>query len=91
MAKATKKRINSMWGGRFSSPSASTMEKINSSIAIDYRLANQDIRGSIAHVKMLLSQNIISKKVSENILKGLDTIAHAVSYTHLTLPTKRIV
>ena len=63
MAKATKKRINSMWGGRFSSQTASTMEKINSSIAIDFRLASQDIKGSVAHVKMLVSQKIISRKV----------------------------
>ena len=52
-----------MWGGRFSTPSTSTMEKINSSIAIDFRLASQDIKGSVAHVKMLVSQKIISRKV----------------------------
>ena len=88
MAKATKKRINSMWGGRFSSQTASTMEKINSSIAIDYRLAAQDIRGSIAHVNMLVSQDIISKKVSENILKGLDTIAYEIEHGEFEFKVK---
>ena len=78
MVKVTKKKANSMWGGRFSTPSTSTMEKINSSIAIDFRLASQDIKGSVAHVKMLVSQKIISRKVSKNIFKGLEIIASEI-------------
>ena len=74
MAKKLKKKINSMWGGRFSIQTSTIMEQINSSIAIDHRLAEQDIKGSIAHVKMLAHQKIISDKISEKILRGLVTV-----------------
>ena len=74
MAKKASKKINSMWGGRFSSNTNSIMEKINSSIEFDYRLADQDIEGSIAHVRMLCQEKIISEIICKNILNGLKTV-----------------
>ena len=35
--------------------------------------------------------NVFSAKMSETINSLLDQVPEAVSYTHLTLPTKRIV
>ena len=78
MAKKLKKQINSMWGGRFSIETSTIMEQINSSIAIDHRLAEQDIKGSIAHVKMLAHQKIISEKISKKILRGLKTVGDEI-------------
>ena len=74
MSDKSSRMINLMWGGRFSSHQYNIMERINSSIEIDHRLAIQDIEGSIAHVKMLQIQRIISTKISNNILKGLKVI-----------------
>ncbi len=60
-----------MWGGRFSETPSSIMEQINSSIDVDSRLWEQDIRGSKAHCRMLMAQKIIPEKDGEKILEGL--------------------
>ena len=44
------------------------------SIPFDWRLYKQDIAGSIAHVKMLSKQQIISKKDADLIISGLTVI-----------------
>ena len=44
------------------------------SIAYDWRLYKQDIAGSMAHVKMLGKQNIISMEDVQTICMGLSKI-----------------
>ncbi len=63
-----------MWGGRFASGPDAIMEEINASISFDYRLAQQDIRGSKAHVAMLAQTGIISQADAEAISAGLDKV-----------------
>ncbi|MEJ2123637.1 MAG: argininosuccinate lyase [Alphaproteobacteria bacterium] len=65
---------NKMWGGRFASGPAEIMEEINASIAFDRRLYIQDIKGSVAHAKMLAAQGIISDEDSKAIAEGLASI-----------------
>jgi len=65
---------NKMWGGRFASSPDAAMEDINASIDFDRKLADQDIRGSLAHVAMLADQGIISREDAETISRGLETI-----------------
>ena len=50
------------------------LEEINSSIEIDNRLYREDIKGSIAHAKMLANKKIISKNEGNAIVKGLNKI-----------------
>ena len=50
----------------------------------DLLMASFDVQGSIAHVTMLGEQGLMSPE------NAAEAVA-AVSYTHLTLPTKRIV
>ena len=49
-------------------------QKIGSSISIDKRLYSEDIKGSIAHVEMLFKQKIISFKIKNKIIYGLNKI-----------------
>lgn len=49
-------------------------EDFNSSIKIDKRLVFDDIKGSIAHVKMLGKQGIIGKDEAQKIIAGLEII-----------------
>ena len=65
---------NKMWGGRFASGPAAIMEEITPSIDFDKRMAQQDIQGSRAHVRMLTKRGIVDKSDCEAILKGLDLI-----------------
>ena len=63
-----------LWGGRFKNEESKLMEEFNSSLYIDKRLYEEDINGSMAHVKMLGKCNIIANSESEEILSGLKSI-----------------
>lgn len=65
---------NKMWGGRFGSGPDAIMEEINASIGFDQRLYAQDIKGSLAHAKMLAEQGIISKSDAAEIRRGLEKV-----------------
>lgn len=77
-----------MWGGRFEASPTEIMEKINESISFDQRLASQDIRGSIAHCKMLAKQNIITKKESDLIIEGLGQVEEEIKAGKFEFNTK---
>lgn len=63
-----------LWSGRFAEgPDAAAVE-FETSIHVDERMALDDIHGSIAHATMLGEQNIIPKKESAQIVKGLKQI-----------------
>ncbi len=47
------KQETKLWGGRFAEKTAELVELFNASVGFDQRLAEQDIRGSLAHVAML--------------------------------------
>lgn len=53
---------NKLWKGRFSKAANSSAEEFNASIEFDQRLYSQDIKGSIAHGKMLARQGILTKE-----------------------------
>ncbi|ABS32461.1 argininosuccinate lyase [Clostridium botulinum] len=63
-----------LWGGRFKEEESKLMEDFNSSLSFDKKLYYEDIKGSIAHVKMLTNQNIIKEEEKEKILLGLEEI-----------------
>lgn len=48
-----------LWGGRFEKATSKTVDDFNSSIRFDRRLFRHDIKGSIAHAKMLGARGII--------------------------------
>jgi len=63
-----------LWGGRFGASPAQAFERLNASIPFDVRLAPHDIRGSIAHAKMLGEQGIVSAEESARLVCGLETV-----------------
>ena len=48
-----------LWGGRFQKETSQMMDDFHSSISFDQRLFAQDIRGSMAHARMLCRQGIL--------------------------------
>ena len=72
--KKNKKNINPIWGTNFKKQSNPLLEKINSSIDFDKRLALQDLRVSEVHSLMLKKQKIISSGECKLIIKGLKKI-----------------
>jgi len=63
-----------LWGGRFSQPTDKFVEEFTASIDFDKRLYRQDIRGSIAHARMLGRQDIIPQADVDDIISGLEEI-----------------
>jgi argininosuccinate lyase len=63
-----------LWGGRFTQPTDKFVEEFTASIQFDKRLYHQDIRGSIAHARMLGKQGIIPQADVEKIVHGLQAI-----------------
>jgi argininosuccinate lyase len=63
------------WGGRFAKPTDPRMERFSASVHADGRLWAQDVRGSVAHARMLARQGIITPAEGEQLVKGLSLIA----------------
>ncbi|XP_054857543.1 argininosuccinate lyase [Eublepharis macularius] len=68
-----------LYGGRLVGSMDPIMEKLNASIMIDQRLAEVDIRGSIAYAKALEKAGILSKAEMDKIISGLEKISEEVS------------
>jgi argininosuccinate lyase len=62
------------WGGRFEQAPAELAARFSASVDVDKRLAEQDIRGSQAHARMLAKQGVISAADADRIVAGLDVI-----------------
>lgn len=65
---------NYTWAGRFDEPMSDLLKRYNASVNFDKRMWRQDIRGSLAHAKMLVKQNIISAEDGEKIQNGMQQI-----------------
>ena len=70
----TKKNNKAVWNTRIKKKTSSLFQKIGSSLAIDKQLYKEDIVGSKVHVEMLFKQKIISFKIKNKIIYGLDKI-----------------
>jgi len=77
-----------LWGGRFTKDTDRMVYEFNASINFDKKLYKQDIQGSMAHVKMLAKQNILTEDDKEVILKGLQGILEDVENGTLVIDMK---
>jgi argininosuccinate lyase len=60
-----------LWGGRFSEPTDSFVQRFTASVTFDQRMAMEDIQGSLAHAGMLASVGVLSGEELEQIQRGL--------------------
>lgn len=74
-----------MWDGRFEKKIDSRTNDFNSSIKFDHKMYKHDIKGSMAHTKMLSKQGIIGQDDKEKILKGLEEILEDIESGNLKL------
>ena len=68
-----------LWGGRFTKETDAEVFEFNKSILFDARLVYADIRGSMAHVRMLGDRGILPKETCAHIEKGLAAIEQKLS------------
>lgn len=60
-----------LWGGRFTKETNQLVHNFNASLSFDQKFYRQDIEGSIAHVRMLAKQGILTEQDRDKIVKGL--------------------
>jgi len=66
------------WGGRFEEEPSEIAARFSASIDVDRRLANDDIRGSIAHARMLGASGIVSPEDAARMIAGLEQLADRI-------------
>ncbi|MBV6411819.1 MAG: Argininosuccinate lyase [Rhodocyclaceae bacterium] len=66
------------WSGRFSEPVAELVKRYTASVSFDRRLALHDIRGSLAHARMLAKQGIIGQDDLAAIERGMAAVRHEI-------------
>jgi argininosuccinate lyase len=76
---AKNKNNQAIWNTRIKKNASVLFQKVGNSIDIDKRLYKEDIQGSIAHVEMLFKQQIISFKIKNKIIYGLNKIEKEIS------------
>ena len=69
------KKTSQLWGGRFSEPTDSFVQRFTASVEFDRRMARQDIDGSLAHARMLADIGVLTADELEAINGGLAQIA----------------
>ncbi len=73
------KNNQTIWSNRIKKNTSSIFQKVGSSIDVDKRLYKEDIIGSIAHVEMLFKQKIITFKIKNKIVYGLNKIKKEIT------------
>ncbi|EJM7852990.1 argininosuccinate lyase [Vibrio parahaemolyticus] len=63
-----------LWGGRFTQAADTRFKEFNDSLRFDYRLAEQDIVGSIAWSKALLSVEVLSAEEQQKLELALNEL-----------------
>ena len=76
---AKNKNNQAIWNSRIKTNTSTLFQKIGNSLDVDKRLYKEDIKGSIAHVEMLFKQKIISFKIKNKILYGINKIEKEIS------------
>src|SRR2546423_14208390 len=67
-----------LWSGRFTEPVDEQVKRFTASVGFDKRLAKQDIRGSLAHARMLAACGILARRDLTAIERGLARIGREI-------------
>ncbi len=63
--------MSKLWSGRFNKEGSKLLDLFNASLPFDQKLYEEDIKGSLAHAKMLAKQGILTEDETKEITKGL--------------------
>jgi len=67
-----------LWGGRFTQAADQRFKQFNDSLRFDYRLAEQDIIGSVAWSKALVTVNVLTQDEQQQLDAALNTLLDEV-------------
>jgi len=71
--------VKDLWSGRFEKPLDPRIREFTSSLELDKRIAAHDVRGSVAHARMLGRQGIVTPEESAVLVRELGAIAGEIS------------
>jgi argininosuccinate lyase len=77
-----KTKAPKVWSGRFAEPVDEKVKRYTASIPFDYRLAEYDIQGSLAHATMLNKVGVLSDRDLAEIHRGMDGILAEIRAGH---------
>lgn len=83
-ASKPKARSSKAWAGRFSESTDLLAEELNASIFFDARMYKYDVRGSVAHAKVLKRAGVLTVKECGRIIKGLQAVEVEIDKGRLT-------
>jgi len=82
------KNNKAIWESRIKKDVSKLFQKVGNSINIDKKLFKEDVLGSIVHVEMLFRQKIISFKIKNKIIYGLNKIEKEILKNKFKYNTK---
>ena len=77
-----------LWGGRFTKEENQLVHNFNESRSFDQKFYHQDIQGSMAHVKMLAKQGILTEQERDDIVRTLKEIRDEVESGKLEITSE---
>lgn len=78
--------MSDLWSGRFGSGPDPRVRRFTSSLELDRRIAAHDLRGSIAHARMLGRQGIVPAAEADALVAGLERLAADLASGIWSLP-----
>jgi len=76
-----------LWSGRFTTGLDRRVAGFTSSLELDHRIALHDVRGSLAHARMLGRQRILTEKEAKTIEGGLERILQEMEQQSFPWPS----
>ena len=76
-----------LWSGRFTTGLDRSMQWFTSSLELDRRILVYDVRGSLAHARMLGRQGILSADEAKRLVDGLERVLREVEQKQFPWPT----
>ena len=77
-ARSGRRNKKQAWSGRFAEPASERMKRYTASVGFDRRLAAHDVRGSLAHARMLRAVGVLSAGDLRRIERGFARIAREI-------------
>lgn len=71
--------MTKLWGGRFEKETDQAVEAFTSSLEVDARLWEVDIRGSIAHARMLGKVGVLAPEEARTLIEGLQALREEIA------------
>mgnify|MGYP001597923537 FL=1 len=70
--------MTKLWGGRFNKPTDKLVEEFTKSIHFDYKLAEYDILGSLAHVRVLKEAGYLTSLEAKKLTQSLHALGNSI-------------